>query len=68
MKGHRREKHYFFHLMTSAAKVADFRSNLIEKRFWGMKRAIQCFLFLPSYHTFGVNRHCLQKNHYFLQI
>ena len=31
------------HLMTSGAKTVDLTSNLIEKRYWGMKRAIQCF-------------------------
>ena len=29
--------------MTSGVKSIDLRSNLIEKRYRGMKRAIQCF-------------------------
>ena len=31
-----------FHLMTSGAKTVYLRSNLIEKRYRGMKRALQC--------------------------
>ena len=55
--------------MTSGVKSIDLRSNLIEKRYRGMKRAIQCFfLILPSYHTFGVNSECLRKNSHFLEI
>ena len=52
----------FFSLMTSGVKSIDLRSNLIEKRYRGMKRAIQCFFrILPSYHTFGDNSECLRK-------
>ena len=59
----------FFSLMTSGVKSIDLRSNLIEKRYRGMKRAIQCFFrILPSYHTFGDNSECLRKNSHFLEI
>ena len=34
-----------FHLMTSGAKTVDLRSNRIEKRYWGIKRAIQCLFY-----------------------
>ena len=41
--------------MTSGAKAIDLRPNLIDKRYWGMKRGIQVFfLIIPSYHPFGV--------------
>ena len=33
--------------MTSGAKTIDLRSNLREKRYRGMKRAIQCFFLIP---------------------
>ena len=59
----------FFSLMTSGVKSIDLRSNLIEKRYRGMKRAIQCFFrILSSYHTFGDNSECLRKNSHFLEI
>ena len=51
-----------FSLMTSGVKSIDLRSNLIEKRYRGVKRAIRCFFrILPSYHTFGDNSECLRK-------
>ena len=51
-----------FYSMTPGVKTIDLRSNLIEKRYRGMKRALQCFFrILPSYHTFGDNSGCLQK-------
>ena len=36
-------KTIIFHLMTSGAKTADGRSNLVETRYREMKRAPQCF-------------------------
>ena len=43
MKNHFRKKRQFFHLMTSVAKTIDIRSNLVEKRYRGMRRALQYF-------------------------
>ena len=43
IKNHIREKQYFY-LMASVTKTIDLRSSLIEKLYWGIKRACQCFL------------------------
>ena len=62
-------KTIIFSLMTSGAKTIDLRSNLSEKRYWGLKRATRCFFRIPpSYHTFRDNRECLRKNRDFLKI
>ena len=51
-----------FHLMTFGAKTIDLRSNLIGKRFRGMRRAPNAsFVILASYHTLGDNSDCLRK-------
>ena len=56
-------KTIFLHLMPSGAKTIDLRSNLIEKRYRGMKRAPKYFpRILPSYRTLRNNRDCLRKN------
>ena len=58
-----------FSLMTSGAKTIDLRSNLSEKRYWGLKRATRCFFRIPpSCHTFWDICECLRKNRDFLNI
>ena len=49
MKNHLRKKTMIFHLVTSGAKIDD-RLSLIEERYRGMKRALQCLFdfFLAS--------------------
>ena len=44
LKTHLREKTIIFHLMTSGAKTIDLRSNMIEKRYPGVRRVPRCFL------------------------
>ena len=49
--------------MTSEAKPIDLRSNLIEKRYRGLRRVPLCFfrIFPSSYHIFGDHSDCLRK-------
>ena len=58
-----------FHLMTSGAKIIDIRSNLIEERSRGIRRASQHFFF-ELFLAIKLLRYggCLRKNYYFIEI
>ena len=68
MKNHFREKNINFSLTDLWAETFGLTSNLIERRYRGMRRATKCFCrILPSYHTFGDNW-LFSKKWYFLDI